>query len=523
MTVRRHLTATLALLALVGAAVQMANAQPVTLGVTEIRPMPTDRSDGAVARFGDSILYAGGYGEGYLDSIISYSMTGDARVIGKLPLHLSSMSSAVVGSRMYVFGGSTPNGDPSDWRGHNVASIIEIDPTNGVAQTLTAKLPSARTAAAAAATSSGVYIFGGETREYRGAVTDDILRFDATTKTVTKVGSLPGARGWLAAAAANDLVYLFGGWSNAGGLSNQIIKFDPKSSTSEILATTLPLPMEGASAVWDGAVIWVVGGRTAAGESSHAFLFDPATGAILPGALAMPHAAEKTRTVLLEGCVYVLGGEWESSPGRQSYLDSVLRVDASCGHASIDIAQDGALQEAIQRKARPAAALLETAVHATGAVRETVVNEVVPANGASTTGGEQHKVIVRPDAGRAAEIRASIRTGTGTVEGLTGSQAMPFIQVQGDVLAGKGDAVISWTLPDRNKEWTMVEWDGDSWTPVASLTGRGSDRAEAALPGPGLFALIPAGAAFEKSTPGPLLLLLAPALLAVASARRKMD
>jgi DNA-binding beta-propeller fold protein YncE len=121
------------------------------------------------------------------------------RVAARLPVPVRYAATAAAGGLIWVFGGQTAAGGPTD-------VIQRIDPATGKAA-VAGHLPRPVEGAAALSLGGQIYIAG-------GAGTPDVLRFDPATSQVSAAGRLPVPVGYAAAAVAGGTGYLVGGEDN---------------------------------------------------------------------------------------------------------------------------------------------------------------------------------------------------------------------------------------------------------------------------------------------------------------------
>jgi hypothetical protein len=129
-----------------------------------------------------------------------------------------------------------------------------------------------------------IYLFGGDTWDEKVGITNTLLRFDTRTQSFTKVqtkGTMPRIKITSAIFDGTD-VYLFGGFTPQG-LSDQIIRFNPKTAELEVLTppAVLPSPRGRTAAFFDGRYAWILGGNIGSfkptGYLDEIVRFDPKT------------------------------------------------------------------------------------------------------------------------------------------------------------------------------------------------------------------------------------------------------
>jgi DNA-binding beta-propeller fold protein YncE len=162
--------------------------------------MSQARSDSVGVSAGPAGYVIGGYDGTRLEPEVL--ATGDGRhfrVAARLPVPVRYAATAAAGGLIWVFGGQTAAGGPTD-------VIQRIDPATGKAA-VAGHLPRPVQGAAALSLGGQIYVAG-------GAGTPDVLRFDPATSRVSAAGRLPVPVGYAAAAVIGGTGYLVGGEEN---------------------------------------------------------------------------------------------------------------------------------------------------------------------------------------------------------------------------------------------------------------------------------------------------------------------
>jgi Kelch motif protein len=186
-----------------------------------------------------------------------------------------------------------------DAAGQSATGVFALDPTRGRLRSL-GSLPLAFHDGAAALIGDRLYVFGGGT----STSTNAVQAFDPNTGRGGIVGRLPRPLSDLAAAQLAGVTYLVGGFDGQSPRPEILATRDGRRFT---LAGTLPVGLRYPAVAAAGGKLLVVGGQTAMGLSTVVYAFDPATGrtqplAHLPAPVA--HAAALTNGDSL----YVIGG-----------------------------------------------------------------------------------------------------------------------------------------------------------------------------------------------------------------------
>jgi len=118
---------------------------------------------------------------------------------------------------------------------------------------LAARLPVALESAALLHSGTTVYLVGGSTRS--GAPSDGIWQIDARSGRVTSAGRFIEPLTASAAASRDGVLYLAGGWTGEK-VATGVLRWSPGQSSS--LVTRLPLGLRGAHAAFVGSTLYVV-------------------------------------------------------------------------------------------------------------------------------------------------------------------------------------------------------------------------------------------------------------------------
>lgn len=246
----------------VAAACAVASGQSRSLAWEEWPALAEGVAGGAVARIGDSIVYAGGttwrHGEKhYLNDVLQYSPESKRWTAGPaLPEPLAYGAHVHGDSFLEIYGGAS---------GHAVSQKCWRLEKGGQEWKPCGVLPRSSLFADAAAIGKDVYLFGGCTDLVDlSTCTSSVLRRNAQGQWA-HVTDLPGGAVALSAVAELDgRVYLFGGCTKgvSGGVENQrsASRYDPGTNSWRRLKS-LPAAVRSASAIaLDGNRILIVGG-----------------------------------------------------------------------------------------------------------------------------------------------------------------------------------------------------------------------------------------------------------------------
>ncbi len=170
---------------------------------------------------------------------------------------------------------------------------------------------------------SYAYVFGGgEIASY-----PHILRFDPSSGTVTQVGSLPTPASDVAVVSIGDTAYVVGGYTGVTPLDT-IVAWSP--GVAPRVVAHLPVGLRYAAVAVAGSRIIIAGGTEANGVSNAILSFDPATGVVsqlghLPAPLTHASAA------FIDGRMVVIGGRQDVTGGQTA---TILAIDPSTGAVS---------------------------------------------------------------------------------------------------------------------------------------------------------------------------------------------
>ena len=178
-----------------------------------------------------------------------------------LPTRLEWTAAGVVGTKIYTFGGSIPDG---------VSSAINVfDTETNTITTLSTKLPIKALGIAAGVVGTKIYLFGGNTGSYSLTT---INVFDTETNTITTLSTrLPTSASGIAAGVVGTEIYLFGG--SDGNYLSTINVFNTVTNIITTLSTALPTGTSRMATGVVGTKIYILGGYGSGGFSSTINLF----------------------------------------------------------------------------------------------------------------------------------------------------------------------------------------------------------------------------------------------------------
>jgi N-acetylneuraminic acid mutarotase len=285
--------------------------------VTRVKLSPDGLSvvsaDSLVAGFDDPLPIAQGP-----DGTIYVGEFGGSKVTALIPVDAGCWTSkqpapsafldaggGAIGGKLYVVAGKATAGPQSLMRVYDAATNTwSTGPS----------LPGPAVENPAAAVLNGkLYVFGGSTDPFSGAVTNAAV-FDPSTNAWTALPAMPVARGGATAQAIGSKIYVIGGMNAAGDSLDSVSVFDTSTSSWGTAASMATRRDNPASAVFGGK-LYVFGGRTRNADGtvpvnnlSTVEMYDPATNTWTFKA-SMPTGRRTMVVGVLNGRALVIGGE----------------------------------------------------------------------------------------------------------------------------------------------------------------------------------------------------------------------
>jgi outer membrane protein assembly factor BamB len=207
--------------------------------------------DAAGSPLGNSVLVFGGGTSTGTDAVESFTAGHDAQLIGHLPTARSDLVAVSLGGRAYVLGGYDGN----------TPSPAVLQTSDGRHFSSVTQLPVPVRYPAAAVSGQTIYVFGGETAS--GQPTDAIQQVDAATGAARVIGRLPNPLDHASAVGLGGRIYVLGGSVN-GAASARVLAFDPSTGNASV-SGRLPMPVSNAAAATVGDSGYLVGGVGAHG------------------------------------------------------------------------------------------------------------------------------------------------------------------------------------------------------------------------------------------------------------------
>lgn len=262
----------------------------------------------------DGTLYVGEHGAGAVSVLTprpSSPTLGGWTTKQPVPAATLDAGGTALNGKLYMVAGKTSTSYQSTLRIYNPATD---------AWTTGPNLPGPAVENPAVATLNGkLYVFGGSTAAFSGAVTNAAV-FDPASSAWTVLAPMPTARGGATAQALNGALYLMGGMDSSGASLSGVARYDPASNVWSTAASMLTRRDNPSSAVLDGK-LYVFGGRTRNadgttinGTLASVEMYDPADGTWTARA-PMPTGRRTATVGTLNGRAQVMGGERTSTGG----------------------------------------------------------------------------------------------------------------------------------------------------------------------------------------------------------------
>ena len=222
----------------------------------------------------------------------------------KAPLSTPRMAvtSVANGGEIYVIGGITKQG--------KFSSLIEKYNPSTDKWSKETSMPAPISMAVAVAIGKKIYILGGRNRS---GIINKLEIYDTESKSWKKGKPMPISRWYHMATAYNQKIYVIGGISGTGRSRKALTKVEIYDSVKDTWseAKPLPTPKQGGAAATVKEKIYVIGGRTGAGDSGYATksvdIYDPIKNSWTSGK-AMPEARTGIQSAVIDNRIYVVGG-----------------------------------------------------------------------------------------------------------------------------------------------------------------------------------------------------------------------
>lgn len=238
--------------------------------------LPANRAAMGYALVGSKLYMFGGGTNSYgSTAILCYDFETETftTLSTVLPEASYGIACAAVGTKIYLFGGTYSQ----SFRSNTYCFDTETETIETLSGTVTMG-----NGVACAAVGTKVYVFGGRMINYSDASTR-IYRYDTEIGELVDIStSLPAGKGYIGCAAVGTKIYLFGGEDKSQTGTNDIYCFDTETEEIETLSTTLPTSLMAMCCAVIGSDIYLAGGTTRynGSYSSTVYKFDTVTNSI---------------------------------------------------------------------------------------------------------------------------------------------------------------------------------------------------------------------------------------------------
>jgi len=236
----------------------------------ELSPMPTARSDLAIAVYENKIYAIGGEtAEGVTGVMEQYDVAADTwTTLASMPVPLTDINAVVIGGQIYIPGGRLASGGVTD--------VFESYDPGTKKWESHARLPVALSGYALVTFEGKLYVFGGWDGQ---KFLDTVYEYDLDLDKWLERSPMPTARGFAGAAIAGGNIYVIGGKAGGKALAvNEEYVPERDNGTEKPWTTRAPIPEArfamGIASIAD--IIHIVGGDGQAG-TFHAFEYFPQT------------------------------------------------------------------------------------------------------------------------------------------------------------------------------------------------------------------------------------------------------
>lgn len=217
--------------------------------------LPKGNNRMGCAVVGKKVYLFGGYNDRQAINVFDTETEAITTLSTTVPEWLYSMGCVAVGTKIYLLGGQGGDGYGSGSR----YTIRVFDTETETFATLSATLPGGQESMGCAVVGTKIYLFGGYNSRTPKSL-DAIYVFDVETETSSTLSvTLPVTCRWMGCEAIGTKIYLFGGSSDS--VINTIYVFDTEAETLAELNTTLITACYGMSCANVGNRIYLFGGN----------------------------------------------------------------------------------------------------------------------------------------------------------------------------------------------------------------------------------------------------------------------
>ena len=229
-------------------------------------------------------------------------------------LHARSAHAVVsTGDAIYAIGGTGEAG-----------AVLEVERFDGSAWREETRLPGeGLNAPAAVAIGDRIYVIGGF-KTVTNVPTSDVLIYDTRSHVWSSAAPLPAPRGGHAAVVLDGRIQVIGGGNSRSTLADHS-EYDPVNNSWIDRAPLSRSKGSPAAVAFDGK-LYSIGGRSGPGDYGDVEIYDPSSDSWSAGPSVQPRGTAGAAVYC--GRIYVFGGE---SQAKKSTLAEVLRLDATRG------------------------------------------------------------------------------------------------------------------------------------------------------------------------------------------------
>ena len=283
-------------------------------GIVFVSSLPTPTQ----IEYEKHLLYLQGTSLNYLVAELATEPT--VETVAALPNPKAGGSSATVGTDCYIFCGRT------DSRYSSVTNqIVKFDTISQTVTTLNATLGRSLARISSAAVDTNCYTFGGQgANSYN--VFKSIYKFDTISQTSTSLPNLPVFLMDSSAVSVGTNCYIFGGREGDGNSDSKysyIQKFDTVQQTATILTTRLPSVRYNTSSAAVGTNCYIFGGYTGSSFLDQIIKFDTVTQTITTLSTKLPSSRRLSGAASVGTNCYVFGGFGSNSRA----LSDIIKFD----------------------------------------------------------------------------------------------------------------------------------------------------------------------------------------------------
>ncbi len=225
----------------------------------------------------------------------------------------SAHAVASTGGAIYAIGGTGEGG-----------AVLDVERFDGSVWREETRLPGeGLNAPAAVAIGDRIYVIGGF-KTVTNVPTSDVLIYDTRSHAWSSAAPLPAPRGGHAAVLLGGRIHVIGGGNSRSTLADHS-EYDPVNNSWIDRAPLSRSKGSPAAVAFDGK-LYSIGGRSGTGDFGDVEIYDPSSDSWSAGPPIEPRGTAGAAVYC--GRIYVFGGE---SQAKKSTLAEVLRLDATRG------------------------------------------------------------------------------------------------------------------------------------------------------------------------------------------------